>query len=56
VKGAGQFWSQAGVETILALRALWLSQDDRWNRYWSTRPAHQRAVPKVSCTREPLPR
>ena len=40
VKGTEQFWSLTGVESILSLRALWLSQDDRWSRYWSTRPAY----------------
>ena len=44
VKGTEQFWSLPGVETILALRALWLSQDDRWQRYWDTRPAYQKAA------------
>lgn len=44
VKGTDQFWTEAGVEAILALRSLWLSQDDRWNRYWTTRPAHQQAA------------
>jgi hypothetical protein len=34
VKGTEQFWSEAGIEPILALRALWLSQDQRWNHYW----------------------
>ena len=34
VKGTEQFWNEAGVESILALRALWLSQDDRWHHYW----------------------
>jgi hypothetical protein len=32
VKGTEQFWSLPGVETILGLRVLWLSQDDRWQR------------------------
>ena len=40
VKGTEQFWSAAGVEAILALRGLWLSQDSRWERYWENRPAH----------------
>ena len=44
VKGTEQFWSLPGVETILALRALWLSQDDRWQRYWNTRPAYAKAA------------
>ena len=44
VKGTEQFWSEDGVEAILALRALWLSQDDRWNRYWSTRAPYSKAA------------
>jgi len=44
VKGTEQFWSLPGVESILSLRALWLSQDDRWTRYWSTRPAYNKAA------------
>jgi hypothetical protein len=34
VKGTEQFWNRPGVEAILALRALYLSQDDRWRHYW----------------------
>jgi hypothetical protein len=34
VKGTEQFWSDEGVEPILALRALWLSNDQRWHHYW----------------------
>lgn len=44
VKGTEQFWSLPGVEAILSLRALWLSQDDRWRRYWDTRPAYSKAA------------
>ena len=44
VKGTEQFWSVPGVETILSLRALWLSQDGRWERYWNTRPAYSKAA------------
>jgi hypothetical protein len=44
VKGTEQFWSVPGVETILSLRALWLSQDDRWRRYRDTRPAYAKAA------------
>jgi hypothetical protein len=44
VKGTEQFWSIPGVESILSLRALWLSQDGRWDRYWSTRPAYSKAA------------
>jgi len=34
VKGTEQFWNESGAEAILALRALWLSEDDRWRHYW----------------------
>jgi len=44
VKGTEQFWSIPGVESILSLRALWLSQDGRWKRYWNTRPAYSKAA------------
>jgi hypothetical protein len=44
IKGTDQFWTERGVETILALRALYLSQDDRWNRHWRSRPAYLRAA------------
>jgi hypothetical protein len=44
VKGTEQFWSIPGVESILSLRALWLSQDDRWARYWNVRPAYLKAA------------
>ncbi|MGH8471705.1 MAG: hypothetical protein ACREVJ_04445 [Gammaproteobacteria bacterium] len=44
VKGTEQFWSIPGVESILSLRALWLSQDERWEKYWNTRPAYSKAA------------
>ena len=34
VKGSEQFWHPHSVEPVLALRALWLSDDDRWDHYW----------------------
>ena len=37
VKGTDQFWNISGVEAILALRAMWMSQDQRWDRYWASR-------------------
>ena len=42
IKGTEQFWHQQSLEPILALRGLWLSQDQRWERYWATRPAYAR--------------
>lgn len=44
VKGTEQFWNPSQVESILSLRALWLSQDARWSRYWNNRPAYPRAA------------
>ena len=44
VKGTEQFWSLPGVEAILSLRALLLSQDGRWEAYWNTRPAYRKAA------------
>jgi hypothetical protein len=40
VKGTDQFWTPAGVEAIMALRALWLNQDQSWERYWARRSAY----------------
>lgn len=40
IKGTEQFWSPDGIEAVLALRALWLSQDDRWQHYWENRGAY----------------
>lgn len=34
VKGTEQFWHEQNVESILALRCLWLSEDQRWQHYW----------------------
>ena len=39
VKGTDQFWNIPGVESILALRAMWMSQDQRWDCYWANRPS-----------------
>ena len=44
VKGTEQFWTEHGLEPILCLRALWLSQDDRWATYWGTRSAYKSAA------------
>ena len=43
VKGTEQFWHDAGLEPLLALRSLWLSDDDRWDHYWSC-PHPQRSA------------
>jgi hypothetical protein len=49
VKATEPFWSLAGVESILPLRALWRSQDDRWNDTGT--PARSACgPPEESCT------
>jgi hypothetical protein len=40
VKGTEQFWSPDGIEAMLMLRVAWISQDQRWERHWSNRPAY----------------
>jgi hypothetical protein len=40
IKGTEQFWSERGVEAVLALRTMWISQDQRWERCWANRPAY----------------
>jgi hypothetical protein len=40
IKGTEQFWNEPGVEAVICLRALWTSQDERWDRYWANRPAY----------------
>jgi hypothetical protein len=40
IKGTEQFWSADGVEAILTLRGLWLSQDGRWDKYWANRRSY----------------
>jgi hypothetical protein len=42
VKGTEQFWNPMGIEAILNLRALYLSQDGHWDVYWSNRPAYEK--------------
>lgn len=43
VKGTEQFWQPEGAEAMLCLRALWIAQDRRWQRYWRARPAYKAA-------------
>jgi hypothetical protein len=44
VKGSEKFWLEGGAEAMLQLRAAQLSDDDRWNRYWSRPRKHRRAA------------
>jgi hypothetical protein len=44
VKGTEQFWNKPGVEPILALRALRLSDDDRWHHYMLYRQLPRQAA------------
>jgi len=40
VKGTEQLWLKDRLEPILMLRALWISQDERWAKHWANRPAY----------------
>jgi len=43
IKGSEKFWLTGGAEAVAQLRAAYLSEDDRIDRYWS-RPCRGRAV------------
>jgi hypothetical protein len=44
VKGTEKFWVDGGVEAILQVRAAYLSEDGRAERYWSRPRPHARAA------------
>jgi len=57
VKGSEQFWLPERVEPILMLRALWISQDERWQKYWANRPLMSTdGAPGLSCTHPKIKR
>ena len=44
VKGSEKFWLKGGAEAILQVRAAYLSEDDRAERYWAQPRPYARAV------------
>jgi len=44
VKGTEQFWSVSGAEAILALRSMWLSENEQATYYWLGHPPKARAA------------
>lgn len=44
VKGSEKFWLKGGAEAILQVRAAYLSEDDRAERYWALPRPYARAV------------
>jgi hypothetical protein len=44
VKGSEKFWLQGGAEAIVQVRAAYLSEDDRAERYWARPRPYARAV------------
>lgn len=44
MKSTEKFWLQGGAEAILQLRAAYLSEDGRWEKYWSRPRQHRRAA------------
>jgi hypothetical protein len=44
IKGSEKFWLNKGVEAVLQVRAAYLSEDDRAERYWSRPRPYRRAA------------
>jgi hypothetical protein len=44
VKGSEKFWLSGGAEAVLQVRAAYLSQDDRAERYWARPRPYARAA------------
>ena len=44
VKGTEKFWKDGGAEAILQVRAAYVSEDGRAERYWSRPRPHPRAA------------
>jgi hypothetical protein len=44
VKGSEKFWLKSGVEAVLQVRAAYLSEDGRTERYWSRPRPYRRAA------------
>lgn len=44
MKSTEKFWLQGGAEAMLQLRAAYLSEDGRWEKYWSRSRKHRRAA------------
>ena len=44
IKGTEKFWLKSGAEEVLQVRAAYLSEDDRANRFWAMPRPHYRAV------------
>ena len=44
VKGSEKFWLHGGAEAVLQVRAAYLSEDERAERYWARPRPHPRAV------------
>lgn len=44
MKSTEKFWLAGGAEAILQLRAAYLSEDGRWEKYWARPRKHRRAA------------
>jgi hypothetical protein len=44
MKSTEKFWLQGGAEAMLQLRVAYLSEDGRWEKYWSRPRKHRRAA------------
>ena len=52
VKGSEKFWGDVGAEAILQLRAAFLCEDDRLQRYLKTRPSSPFRTYKIRKNRQ----
>ncbi len=47
VKSKQKYWNRpSGAESILQLRAAWLSEDERFARFWANRPGNPYCKPQ----------
>lgn len=44
IKSTEKFWLHDGAEAIVQLRAAYLSEDGRWEKYWMRQRKHRRAA------------
>lgn len=51
VKASDKFWVLRGLDSILHLRAAWLSDGGIWQRYWQGRPQRIAASRRRYCSR-----
>jgi hypothetical protein len=51
MKSTEKFWLQDGAEAMVQLRAAYLSEDGRWEKYWARPRKHRRAAGRARLAR-----